>query len=42
MSLLEEAKRMAAEFEYSSEDLNIGVKAFISQMRRWTRLQIAE
>jgi len=39
MSLLEEAKRVAAEFEYSSEDLNKGVKAFISQMRRWTRLQ---
>ena len=32
MSVLEEAKRVAAEFEYSSEDLNRGVKAFISQM----------
>lgn len=37
MSLLEEAKRVAAEFEYSPEDLNKGVKAFISQMRRWDR-----
>lgn len=34
MSLLEEAKRVAAEFEYSPEDLNRGVEAFISQMRR--------
>ncbi|CAD6593173.1 MAG: glucokinase [Alectoria sarmentosa] len=32
MSVLEEAKRVAAEFEYSPEDLNRGVKAFISQM----------
>ena len=35
MSLQEEAKQLAAEFAYSSEDLNKGVKAFISQMRRW-------
>ena len=33
MSLLEEAKRVAAEFDYSKEDLNEGVKAFISQVR---------
>lgn len=32
MSLLTEAKRVAAEFEYPAEDLNIGVKAFIEQM----------
>ncbi|CAF9911092.1 glucokinase [Imshaugia aleurites] len=32
MSVLEEAKRVAAEFEYSQEDLKKGVKAFISQM----------
>ena len=32
MSVLEQAKRVAAEFEYSSEDLNEGVRAFISQM----------
>lgn len=32
MSVLEEAKRVAAEFEYSSEDLNRGVKAFIAQL----------
>lgn len=32
MSVLEESKRVAAEFEYSSEDLNKGVKAFITQM----------
>lgn len=32
MSLLEEAKRVAAEFEYPAEDLNRGVKAFIEQM----------
>jgi len=34
MSLLKEAKRVAAEFEYSPEVLNKGVKAFINQMRR--------
>ena len=33
MSLFEEAKGVAAKFEYSPEDLNKGVKAFISQMR---------
>lgn len=34
MALLEEANRVAAEFEYSPENLNNGVRAFISQMRR--------
>lgn len=33
MSLIEEAKRVAAEFEYSPDDVNRGVKAFMSQMR---------
>ena len=32
MSELKGAKRLAGEFEYSAEDLNRGVKAFISQM----------
>ena len=32
MSLLEEAKRMAAEFEYSAEDVQKGVKEFIREM----------
>ena len=32
MSVLDEAKRVAAEFDYSSEDLNKGVRAFISQL----------
>lgn len=32
MGLLEEAQRVAAEFEYSAEDVNKGVKEFIRQM----------
>ena len=32
MSLLEEAQRVAAKFEYPTQELNKGVKAFISQM----------
>ncbi|KAI4122783.1 MAG: hypothetical protein LQ347_006392, partial [Umbilicaria vellea] len=32
MSLLEEAKRMAAEFEYSAEDVRKGVKEFMREM----------
>lgn len=32
MALLEEAKRVAAQFDYPSEELNKGVKAFIQQM----------
>ena len=32
MALEKEAKRMAAEFEYSKEDLNRGVKHFIAEM----------
>ena len=32
MALLEEAKRMAREFDYPSDELNRGVKAFIEQM----------
>lgn len=32
MSLLEEARRVAAEFDYSAEDVNKGVKEFIRQM----------
>ena len=32
MTLLDEAKKVAAEFEYTAEDVNQGVKAFISQM----------
>lgn len=39
MSLLEEAKRVAAEFEHSPDDLNKGVKAFISQMRGYSGLR---
>lgn len=33
MALEAEAKRMAAEFEYSKEDLNKGVKEFIQEMQ---------
>jgi hypothetical protein len=33
MSVLEDAQRVAAKFEYPAEELNKGVKAFISQMR---------
>ena len=32
MSLLEEAGRVAAEFDYTAEDVNKGVKEFIRQM----------
>ena len=32
MSLVQEAQRMAAEFEYPAEEVNKGVKAFMSQM----------
>ena len=33
MALEQEAKRMAAEFEYSKDDLNKGVKEFIAEMK---------
>lgn len=32
MSLLDEARRVAAEFEYPAEEVNKGVKEFIRQM----------
>lgn len=32
MSLLEEARRVAAEFDYTKQDVNKGVKEFIRQM----------
>lgn len=32
MGLAQEASRVAAEFEYSAQDVNNGVKAFIRQM----------
>ena len=32
MCVLDEAKRVARNFEYLTEDVNRGVKAFISQM----------
>jgi hypothetical protein len=32
MSLLEEARRVAAEFEYADDDVRKGVKHFIHQM----------
>jgi hypothetical protein len=32
MVLLEEAKRIAAEFEYTNEDVQKGVAEFINQM----------
>jgi hexokinase len=32
MSLLEEAKRIAAEFEYTDDEVRKGVKHFIHQM----------
>lgn len=34
MGLAEEAQRIAGEFEFSSEDVNNGVKAFIAQMSK--------
>lgn len=37
MSLLEEARKVAAEFEYSADDVNTGVKEFIRQMSLYTR-----
>ena len=33
MSVVEAAKRVASEFEYTSEDVNRGVEEFLSQMR---------
>ena len=35
MSLLEEAKRVAAEFDYSAEDVVKGVEEFRRQMGGW-------
>ena len=35
MSLLEEAKRVAAEFDYSAEDVVKGVEEFRRQMGMW-------
>ena len=32
MSLLDEVRRVAAEFEYTPEEVNQGVKEFIRQM----------
>jgi len=32
MGLAEEARRIAAEFEYTSRDVNKGVKEFIKEM----------
>jgi hexokinase len=32
MSLLDEARRVAAEFEYSVDDLKKGVKEFVREM----------
>jgi len=34
MGLAEEAQRIAAEFEYSNQDVNNGVKAFVAQMSK--------
>ena len=34
MALLDAARKVAAEFEYSPEDVNRGVKAFLDQMSR--------
>ena len=34
MALAAEAKKVAAEFDYSAEDVNNGVKEFIRQMRK--------
>ena len=34
MSLLEEARQVAAEFDYTAQDVNKGVKEFIRQMGR--------
>ena len=41
MTLLEEAKREAAEFDYSAEDVRKGVKAFISQMGMLKRRRVS-
>lgn len=35
MSLLEEAKRVAGEFEYTDVDVQKGVAHFIKQMSAW-------
>lgn len=34
MALAEETKRIAAEFEYTDEDVNKGVHEFLRQMRK--------
>jgi len=36
MSLLEEAKKVAAEFKYPPEEVNKGVKEFIRQMSSYS------
>ena len=35
MALLEETNRVAAQFEYTDEDVNKAVKEFLRQMGRW-------
>lgn len=42
MDLEKEAKRMAAEFEYSKDALNKGVKQFIEEMREGLEKQGAQ
>lgn len=36
MSLLDEARKVAAEFDYPAEEVNKGVKEFIRQMGSYT------
>lgn len=36
MSLLEEARKVAAEFDYPAEEVNKGVKEFIREMSSYT------
>ena len=37
MGLVEDARTVAAEFDYSVEDVNKGVKAFIRQMGQYSK-----
>ena len=39
MGLLDDARRVAAEFEYSANDVNKGVKEFIRQMGQYSEIQ---
>lgn len=41
MGLIEDARRVAAEFEYPPDEVNRGVKAFIRQMGQYDRTEVS-